>query len=198
MPRDPRVDAYIAKANDFAKPILKQIRAAVHKGHAAVTETIKWGVPAYVDDRGILCMTPAFKRHCAWVFWTGRKPATVDATQLRRIASVAELPSQRDLVAAVKEAATSSGASKKKAVKRAAAAVKVPAYFLAALRRNTKARETFAAFPPSHQREYVDWIDSAKTDETRQRRLTTALEWIASGKSRNWKYDRRGQRSKPT
>ena len=68
MRKDPRVDAYIAKANDFAKPILKQIRAAVHKGHPAATETIKWGVPAYVDERGILCMTPAFKRHCAWVF----------------------------------------------------------------------------------------------------------------------------------
>src|SRR5262245_64315526 len=91
MAKDPRVDAYIAKANDFAKPILKQIRAALHKGHPAVSETIKWGVPAYVDERGILCMTPAFKQHCAWVFWTGRKPATVDATQLRRITSIKDL-----------------------------------------------------------------------------------------------------------
>jgi len=201
MPRDPRVDAYIAKANDFAKPILKRIRAAVHKGHPAATETIKWGVPAYVDNRGILCMTPAFKRHCAWVFWTGRKPATVDATELRRIESVVELPSQRELVAAVKEAAMSSVPSKKKPVKtvrRGAAPVKVPAYFLVALRRNPRAREAFDAFPPSHKREYVDWIGSAKTDETRQRRLTTAVEWIASGKSRNWKYNRTGQRAQPT
>ena len=192
MPKDPRVDAYIARANDFAKPILKQIRAALHKGHPAVSETIKWGVPAYVDERGILCMTPAFKQHCAWVFWTGRKPATVDATQLRRITSVKDLPSPRELVAVVKGAATRRAPSKTKTVKRAAAPVKVPAYLLAALRRDPKAREAFAAFPPSHQREYVDWIDSAKTDETRQRRLTTALEWIASGKSRNWKYQRRG------
>jgi hypothetical protein len=70
MPNDPRVDAYLAKPNDFAKPVLKQIRAAVHKGHSAVGETIKWGVPAYVDERGIFCMTAAFKQHCAWVFWT--------------------------------------------------------------------------------------------------------------------------------
>jgi uncharacterized protein YdeI (YjbR/CyaY-like superfamily) len=190
--KDPRVDAYIAKANGFAKPILKQIRGAIHRGHPAVSETIKWGVPAYVDERGIVCMTPAFKQHCAWVFWTGRKPATVDATQLRRITSVEDLPSARELVAAVKEAATRPGDLKKKTVKRAAAPVKVPAYFLAALRRNPRARKAFDAFPPSHRREYVDWIDSAKTDETRLRRLTTALEWIASGKSRNWKYERRG------
>jgi uncharacterized protein YdeI (YjbR/CyaY-like superfamily) len=192
MGKDPRVDAYIAKANDFAKPILKQIRAALHRGHPAVSETIKWGVPAYIDERGILCMTPAFKQHCAWVFWTGRKPATVDAAQLRRITSVKDLPSPRELVAVVKGAATRQAPSKTKTVKRAAAPVKVPAYFLAALRRNPKAREAFDAFPRSHKREYVDWIDSAKTDETRQRRLTTALEWIASGKSRNWKYERRG------
>ena len=192
MPKDPRVDAYIAKANDFAKPILKQIRAALHKGHPAVSETIKWGVPAYVDERGILCMTAAFKQHCAWVFWTGRKPATVEATQLRRITSVKDLPSPRELVAVVKGAATRPAPSRRKTVKRAAAPVKVPAYFLAALRRNPKAREAFDAFPPSHRREYIDWIDSAKTDDTRQRRLTTALGWIATGKSRNWKYERRG------
>ena len=77
--KDPRVDVYIANANDFAKPILKQLRAAVHEGHPGASETIKWGVPTYVDDDGILCMTPAFKHHCAWVFWTGRKPASIDA-----------------------------------------------------------------------------------------------------------------------
>ena len=80
MPKDPRVDAYIAKARDFAAPILKRIRAAVHNGHPAVRETIKWGVPAYVDERGIVCMTAAFKNHCAWVFWAGRTPDGIDAT----------------------------------------------------------------------------------------------------------------------
>jgi uncharacterized protein YdeI (YjbR/CyaY-like superfamily) len=190
MPKDPRVDAYIAKANDFAKPILKQIRAAVHNGHPAVSETIKWGVPAYVDARGIFCMTAAFKQHCAWVFWTGRKPTSVDAKQFRKITSVEDLPPRRELLAIVKQAATSAPPSKEKTTKRAAKPVTLPTYFRAALRRNAKARAAFDAFPPSHKREYVDWIASAKTDQTRQRRITTALHWIASGKSRNWKYQR--------
>ena len=192
MPQDPRVDAYIAKATDFAKPVLKQIRAAVHKGHPAVSETIKWGMPAYVDERGIFCMTAAFKQHCAWVFWSGRKPSSVDAKSLRKITSIEELPRQRELVAIVRQAATSAPASKEKTTKRAAKPVTVPSYFRAALRTNAKARAAFDAFPPSHKCEYVDWIASAKTDQTRQRRLATALEWIASGKSRNWKYQRRG------
>jgi uncharacterized protein YdeI (YjbR/CyaY-like superfamily) len=190
VPKDPRIDAYIAKSAEFAKPILKNIRAAVHKAVPGVTETIKWGVPAYVDDRGILCMTPAFTRHCAWVFWTGRKPAGVDVKALRRITSVDALPGSRALVAAVKEAATSRGAGSKKkaAARRTARPVQVPAYFMSALRKNRGALAAFTAFPPSHKREYVEWVDSAKTDQTRQRRIATALEWIASGKSRNWKY----------
>jgi uncharacterized protein YdeI (YjbR/CyaY-like superfamily) len=191
--KDPRVDAYIAKSPDFAKPILKSIRAAVHKGAPGVTETIKWGVPAYVDDRGILCLTAAFKRHCGWVFWTGRKPPSVDAKALRRITTIEELPGSRQLVAAVKEAAASKTAGAKKAAspRPAARPVKVPAYFMSALKKNRRALTAFEAFAPSHKREYVEWVDSAKTDETRQRRLTRALEWMASGKSRNWKYQRR-------
>lgn len=189
--KDPRVDAYIANANDFAKPILKKIRAAVHKGYPRVNETIKWGVPAYVDERGILCLTPAFKQHCAWVFWTGRKPSSVGAQALRRITSDQDLPSAREMVAAVKEAKISEKpAAKTVAVKTSPRPIRVPAYFTAALKKQPKARAAFAAFPPSHKREYIQWIDSAKTGETRQRRIATALEWIASGKSRNWKYER--------
>jgi uncharacterized protein YdeI (YjbR/CyaY-like superfamily) len=188
--KDPRIDAYIAKSKDFAKPILKQIRGALHKGHPAISETIKWGVPAYVDERGIFCMTAAFKQHCAWVFWTGRQPANADAKQFRKITSVEDLPPQRELLAIVKQAATSALPPKEKTTKRAAKPVTVPTYFRAALRKNAKARAAFDAFPPSHKREYVDWIASAKSDETRQRRIATALAWIASGKSRNWKYER--------
>jgi len=190
MPKDPRVDAYIAKSADFAKPILKNIRAAVHKACPGITETIKWGVPAYVDDRGILCMTAGFKRHCGWVFWTGRKPASVDAKALRRIIAADELPGSRELVALVKEAATRQEVKKAAPTRAPARPVKVPAYFIAALKKDTKAFQAFGAFPPSHKREYVEWVDSAKTDETRERRIATAIGWIAAGKSRNWKYQR--------
>jgi len=187
--KDARVDAYIAKSAEFARPILTRIRVAVHKAHPGAMETIKWGVPAYVDDRGILCMTAAFKHHCGWVFWTGRTPAGVDAKALQRITAADQLPGSRQLVALVKEAAArTTGGVKKAAPRRAARPVQVPAYFTAALRKNKAALAVFNSFPPSHKREYVEWIESAKTDQTRQRRLATALEWIASGKSRHWKY----------
>src|SRR5258706_4281090 len=189
--KDPRVDAYIAKSAAFAKPILKHLRRVVHRGCPGVTETLKWGVPAY-EFEGILCMTAAFKAHCGLVFWKSGmlEKNTGTPAHVRRITSLKDLPPERALVGLVKEAVRLNAEGLKTAPRRrfAARPVKVPAYLMAALRKNSKARAAFEAFPPSHKREYVEWIDSAKTDETRQRRLATALEWIASGKSRNWKY----------
>ena len=191
MARDPRVDAYIAKSADFAKPILKHVRRIVHKGCPRATETLKWGVPAY-DHQGILCMTAAFKAHCGLVFWKSGliERNSGQPAHFRRITSVQDLPPERTLVALVKEAArlNAEGINRPSRPRAAAKPVKVPAYFLAALKKKRKALAAFKAFPPSHKREYVEWIDSARTDETRQRRMATALEWIASGKSRNWKY----------
>ena len=135
-------------------------------------------------------MTAAFKRHCAWVFWTGRKPSRIDPMSLRRMTAGSAPPAQREMVALVKEAASGATGRKQRATKRPARPVRVPACFAAELRTNSKARAAFEAFPPSHKREYVEWVDSAKTDETRRRRLATAIDWISSGKSRNWKYQR--------
>ena len=70
----------------------------------------------------------------------------------------------------------------------AARPVSVPADLAAALRRSRKAREAFAAFSPSHQREYIEWITEAKRAETRERRLATTIEWLEEGKPRHWKY----------
>lgn len=56
------------------------------------------------------------------------------------------------------------------------------------LKSNAKARATFEAFPPSHHREYIEWITETKRDETRQRRLAQTLEWLAQGKPCYWKY----------
>ena len=77
-----------------------------------------------------------------------------------------------------------------RAVKAAKPPLKTPAYMLAAIKKNKKAAAAWAASSPSHQREYIEWIIDAKTEETRDRRLETAVEWIAEGKGRNWKYER--------
>jgi hypothetical protein len=188
--KDPRVDAYIAKAPDFAKPLLTHLRARIHEAVPDVVETIKWSVPAF-DYQGPMAGMAAFKAHIRFGFWRG---GTVDGEaipSMERIESMKDLPSDRELIRTIKRAAqmNESGVKMARPAKRKPP-VKVPSYFLKAVRANKKALAAFEAFSPSHKREYVEWITEAKTEETRQRRLDTAVQWIAEGKSRNWKYAR--------
>jgi hypothetical protein len=195
MPRDPRVDAYIAKARPFAQPILRRIRSAIHAGCPDVTETIKWSVPAF-DYKGPFAGMAAFKAHCVFGFWKGALMKTAPKGregeamgQFGRFESTDDLPSEAALVRMVKEAtALADAGARAPRTKTEKPPLKAPASMLAAIRKNRKAHAAYEAFSPSHKREYIEWITGAKTDETRARRLATAVEWIAEGKSRNWKY----------
>lgn len=201
--RDPRVDAYIAKAAPFAQPILEHVRAVVHEACPDVEETIKWGMPSFVYGGGILCGMAAFKAHASFGFW---KHALVvgegDADQgdgrvgmgsFGKLTAVRDLPAKQQLVAYVKQAAAlnapgaRTAAPSRKTTPPKPAPVPTPE-FAAALRGNKAAAAAFRAFPPSHQREYVDWIAEARREETRERRIAQAVEWIAEGRQRNWKY----------
>jgi hypothetical protein len=175
--KNPAVDAYIAKAAPFARPILQRIRGLFHQACPEIEEKIKWGCPSF-ERGGIIGLMAAFKAHCRLVLWK-------DVAE--KITDVSQLP--KDAVARIRAgvAAQASG-GKQRPPRTSKPPLKVPPYFLAALRKNRKARAAFEAFPPSHRREYVEWIVEAKTAETRERRMSTALAWIAAGKSRNWKY----------
>ncbi len=201
--RDPRVDAYIAKSADFARPILEHLREVVHAGCPDVEETLKWRMPTFLY-KGILAGMGAFQGHCVFGFWKAslfetppRGPASTPdhaMGQLGRITSLDELPSDRSLTAWVREAAALNDRGVKKsrpASGRAARKRPVPAYLATALRGSKKALATFQGFSPSARNEYVEWITDAKTEATRKRRIETAVKWMAEGKSRNWKYERK-------
>jgi uncharacterized protein YdeI (YjbR/CyaY-like superfamily) len=194
--KDPRVDAYIGKAPPFAKPILRHIRALVHQAVPGVEESIKWSFPHF-GYKGMLCSMAAFKAHCVVGFWNASILAGVDTQrsamgQFGRLQSVQDLPSDRTFVSLVKKAAAlnEAGVKPKRTVRPPGPPVVAPDDLTAALKGNKKAQAVFDAFPPSHRREYIEWITEAKTAATRQRRLDTAMEWIAEGKGRNWKYER--------
>jgi uncharacterized protein YdeI (YjbR/CyaY-like superfamily) len=188
--RDQRVDAYIANAAPFAKPILTHFRDVVHDACPEVVETLKWGHPSF-EYHGIMCGISAFKEHCAFGFW---KAALLDGIEIRQqVRSIDDLPKRRDLVRLVRQAARLNEHGIKvpeEPRKRAAEKpeLTIPAVLAAALRLDKKAAAAFDAFSYSHKKEYVEWIDEAKTDDTRERRVETALEWMAEGKPRNWKY----------
>ena len=202
---NPKVDAYLAKAKPFAQPILTHLRELVHKACPEVQETIKWSRPFFEYHGAILGNMSAFKEHCSFGFWgveigevlREAKAVRGDAMgSLGRISNLKDLPSDKLMLGWIRQAGgfvdsgdyTSPIAARNSVVKPAKEAVKMPAEFAGALKKSKKAATAFAAFSPSCKREYVEWIAEAKRPETRDKRIATAVEWIAEGRQRNWKY----------
>lgn len=176
--KSPAVDSYIANSAEFARPILTRVRAAMHKACPKIEETIKWGVPHF-EYKGVVASMAAFQQHASFGFWkqrlmedpAGLFPARGDSSMGgKKIRSAAELPSDAILIRYIKAAVAlnEKGAKVPRPPKKKRPPPKPSADLLAAFKRNPKAKATFDAFSPSQRREYV--------------------EWMAEGKTRNWKY----------
>jgi uncharacterized protein YdeI (YjbR/CyaY-like superfamily) len=198
--KDKRVDDYIMKSAAFAKPILNHLRQLVHSACPQAEETMKWSFPNF-DYKGAFCSMAAFKEHCSFGFW--KATLMKDAEMLKsnqetsmghlgRIKSLDDLPSDKVLIGYIKEAVKLNDEGIKLQRKKSAEKKElvIPGYFTKALSKNKTANKLFEAFSASHKREYVEWITEAKTEETRSKRLEKALEQIAEGKARHWKYER--------
>jgi uncharacterized protein YdeI (YjbR/CyaY-like superfamily) len=198
----PAVDAYILRAPPFAQPILERIRAAF-AAEASVTETMKWSVPHF-EHHGILASMAAFKAHVRFGFWKSTQIEGFaqafpggDGTDIgmRRVQSVADLPSAAVMRRLIRSAIALNVAGvppawRKTALRDPERALPVPPALAAALRRNAAAKRHFDAFSYSQRKEYTTWIDEAKREETRAQRVTQAVEWLAEGKPRHWRYMR--------
>ena len=196
MPKPADVDAYIAGAAAFAQPVLKKLRALYHKACPSIEESIKWGVPCF-SHNGIVGSMAAFKEYVGIGFWKGElldDPTGlfkgVGATQMSalKFRTVKDLPADKVLVNMIKQAVALNATGTKRAPARAKPDAAVPEDLLAALKKNKAALKTFEAFAPGYKREYAEWITEAKQEATRAKRLKQAIEWIAEGKTRNWKY----------
>ena len=195
MSRDPRIDAYIAKAQPFARPILEQVRARVHAAVPEIEETLKWSAPSFTLNGRIVLMMAAFKAHAALNFWRGQElcgqQASADAMgQFGKLQSAADLPPDAELDRLIREAAelSKSAPAPRKPKHEPKPAPGLHPDFAKALAAAPAAQATLDSFPPSAQRDYLDWIAEAKQDSTRQKRIATAVEWLSEGKRRNWKY----------
>jgi uncharacterized protein YdeI (YjbR/CyaY-like superfamily) len=204
MGKDKRVDEYIAKSADFARPILKHLRELVHKACPDVEETMKWSFPHF-DYKGVMCSMASFKAHCAFGFWKAtlipelnehvKQVGKTAIGHFGNLTSLKDLPSDKVLMGYIKKAAALNDQGVKVPVKPKSGEkpkdAVIPAELAAALKKDKQASANFAAFSPSHKKESAEWIAEAKTEATRDKRLETALEWIAEGKSRHWKYARK-------
>ena len=199
--KDKRVDAYIGRSAEFARPILNHLRSLVHKACPEAGETIKWGTPHF-DYKGMMCTMAAFKEHCAFGFWKTSlmkdfktlftRMGKLGMGHLGQIRSLSDLPADSAMIRMIREAARLNGEGATFARRRARATnVEIPRVLARALSKNRKAKLTFDSFSPSNKRDYNEWITEAKTEETRTKRIKTAILWMARGKIRNWKYIRK-------
>ncbi|MCO5945651.1 YdeI/OmpD-associated family protein [Mucilaginibacter flavidus] len=199
---DARVDAYIAKAAPFAKPILEHIREVVHKASPLITETVKWGMP-FFDYKGPVCMMASFKQHLGFGFWKSSRlndpegylqgsDEEAAAGSFGRIEKMEDLPPDEAMIGFILQviALNESGIKEPKKAAPAKAELPIPDDFNQMLSSNTTALGYFVDFSPSKKREYLEWFAEAKSDDTRQKRMEQALEWISEGKSRHWKYQK--------
>ncbi|MCW3091892.1 MAG: hypothetical protein JWP81_2961 [Ferruginibacter sp.] len=199
--KEKAIDDYINKSADFAKPILHHLRELVHTACPTVEEKMKWSFPHFDYKGEMMCSMAAFKQHCIFGFWKAvlmKDPILVENARsevamghLGRITSKKDLPPDKTITAWIKEAMQLNDLGIKLPSKPKTAEKKeilVPDYFTKALGKNKKALQTFENYAYSHKKEYVEWITEAKTEETRNKRMATAIEWIAEGKSRHWKY----------
>ncbi|MGD0484154.1 MAG: YdeI/OmpD-associated family protein [Gemmatimonadales bacterium] len=207
--RDPRIDAYIARSAPFARPILTHVRAVVHEACPDVEEAMKWSFPNFLY-KGMFCSMAAFKEHCSFGFWKGELVfggkglhSGSSMGNFGRLRAVSDLPSKKVLAGYIEtamklndegvrppwlEKRNAKKAAKATGTGRPAKPLAVPADLTKALKKDAKARTTFDKFPPSHRREYVEWITGAKRAETRARRVEAAVAWMAEGKPQNWRY----------
>lgn len=202
MHANPKFDEYISKAQPFAQPILKHLRSIVHATCPQVEEKMKWSMPFFDYKGQMMCSMAAFKQHVVFGFW--KAPLMHDEKnifitegesaamgQLGRITSLKDLPSDSILKKYIKEAMALNDTGVKWPTGKKTLqtkSIELPDYFATALNKQKKAKATFEKMPPSHQKEYLEWITEAKTELTRQKRISTALEWLTEGKSRNWQY----------
>ena len=202
---DPRIDAYIAKSAEFAKPILTHLRQLIHAAHPGITETMKWSMP-FFEYEGVVCHIAAFKQYCAFGLWRAsmltdpyqilNKGEEASAGSIGRITSLTDLPGDGILIEYIREAIQLNKDGVKGGMKvkdkpkpiTEKKEIAVPEEFITYLDANPAADEHFNKFSPSKQREYLEWFAEAKTEATRSKRILQAIEWIAEGKSRNWKY----------
>ncbi|SKB51172.1 YdeI/OmpD-associated family protein [Sphingopyxis flava] len=195
--RDPRVDAYIAKAEPFARAILTHVRALVHAHAPRAEETLKWGVPHFVLGEQNLAAMAAFKSHASFGFWrdeevTGAARKEGAMGSFGRLASLADLPDDEVLAAMIAKAvALAAGGQPKRARSAPKAALDLPQDLGAALKAHAAAAAHWDAFSPGKRRDYIEWVLEAKREETRARRIETIVQQVAEGKDRNWKYRNR-------
>ncbi len=194
------VDTYIAKADDFAKPILEYWRYLVHETCPDVVESVKWSIPHFDYKGDFMCTMAAHTKHCSFSFIKAPLMPSIQARTSKslkpvqrfmgKVAQISDLPPDHEFVDILMEAMklNENGVKMPVGNPNTPKVIDTPSYFSERLADNPTAKDVFESKSPSFRKSYIVWITDAKTEETREKRIELALEWIAEGKDLFWQY----------
>ena len=204
MNHNSAIDSYIANAADFAKPVMAHWRRLIHERCPDVTEVIKWGIPHFEYKNENLFVFASYKNHCSFSFLKEslmtdpRLKSNKDLKPIQKflgkVNKPEDLPPDEEFIGMLDEAMQLNEQGVKiernKPANEKPKVLETPEYLLVALSAKPEAKEVYESKSNSFRKEYIVWITGAKTDETRQKRTSEALEWIAEGKGRFWKHQK--------
>lgn len=200
MSKNSDIDNYIAGKAPFAQEILTHLRQIIHNAAPDITETIKWRQPCF-EHNGLVCSVAAFKKHVTFSFFKGKLLndsnnifPTSDNNELTslKFSVLADIPQDDILTAFIQQAIAlnaDSNCKRKSTQRKDKDTLVMPNDLAAALASTPAAQSTFNNFSYSKQKDYIEWLTSAKRETTRVTRLATTVQWLSEGKARNWKYE---------
>ena len=168
---------------------------------AGLDETLKWSIPAYIDEGKNIIGVAAFKNFVGIWFHHGvflKDPAKVlinaqpeKTTGMRqwRFSNVSELNLKR-IRDYVEEAIENSRNGLTIKPKRKTPFV-IPVELQHVLKKNKELNDAYARLSMSKQRDYAEYIESAKRDQTKQSRLGKIIPMIQQGIGLNDKYQKK-------
>lgn len=197
---NPAIDEYINKSEDFARPILNHLREIIHQACPEVSEVIKWSFPNFEYRGQILCSMASFKKHCSFGFWLGaemedpdnilNKVGNTSMGNFGKITSISSLPKDILIIKYIHEAMklSENGVKKKTSSTTDKKSLIIPEYIIEFIEKHPKAKDVFNNFSYSCKKEYVQWIEEAKQESTKLKRLEKAIIMMEEGKEFNWQY----------
>ena len=197
MSRARSVDDYIANAQ-FWQEELARLRDILQA--TSLVEEIKWGAPCYTHKGKNVVGIGGFKSYFGLWFHQGAlleddKQVLINAQEgktkaLRQWRMTSRSDIKPATIRRYVKAATAL-VDQGKAIKASRSqSVEVPAELRRSLQRTKGATAAFRQLRPGLQREYADYIASAKRDDTKRRRITKILPMISAGVGLNDKYRR--------
>jgi hypothetical protein len=201
-----QVTAYAAAMPAYAQPIFAHLRALIHTTCPDTDEAIKWSIPHFERDGDYLCIFAASPGHASFTFYKQQlmsDPRLRDNLNLPaikrfmgRLTSLSDLPDDATLAAMLQEAAdlNARGVRLPDRAPKTPPVIDMPSAVATAvataLAANPAAQAVWDAKSAAWRKDYLVWITAAKTDPTRDARIAEALDWIADGKARFWKYQK--------